>query len=299
MNLKEFMQKLPEEQVEYDFTNEITAWFSENIEHNGRIKADKKKQLDKLVKQITEEKDPIRRFLYFKLPIEDGGATFDCDSWNGSCSLTDEIYSKLWGYDKDWFTGFGGDTMNSFWSPYKFAWQIANKQKPSIRGYPYNSSINDILTNFEECNKELMSKEDLYKELMVFASRTHSIGNYVLVQNGFNGFRGVRLCDRWDYSLEYLKNEFGRIYFYNYVRTFFLNDYVAEDSGIVDLSKADSSNNKSLESDRLLNPVDFFTNVTTLEHCECELIKYLQNVNKKIFRRGERIVNELQRMEDA
>jgi len=125
----------------------------------------------------------------------------------------------------------------------------------------------------------------IYALLKEFATLTHTIGNFVLVPTGFNGFRGRRLNDRWDYSLEYLRDEFGRICFHNYIRDFDLIDYVGADNRIIDLSKQSGSNIIPLEKSQLPN---------NQESLKC----FLENVNDMIKARGTRMVNELKKLKE-
>lgn len=66
--------------------------------------------------------DPILLWYIYKKIDENkkNVRLFDCDSWNGSNDLMDEIYDRLWRNKMDkWGCSssrdkFGGDTMNSF-----------------------------------------------------------------------------------------------------------------------------------------------------------------------------------------
>lgn len=72
------------------------------------------------------EHDPILLWYIYKKIDENKKKVnlFDCDSWNGSNDLMDEIYDRLWRNkmdekDKSLRNKFGGDTMNSFATTFK------------------------------------------------------------------------------------------------------------------------------------------------------------------------------------
>ena len=147
---------------------------------------------------------------------------FDCDSWNGSNDLMDEIYDRLWrnkmnkwgcssSHDK-----FGGDTMNSFATTFN---AFSGKE------------------SYEESFDDYKEKKESYDVLREYAKLTGCLGNFVLVPKGFNGYRGLAgtIRDYWDLSLHELRcDRSGQGWldqvdmpFNKYINLFFLWDYVS------------------------------------------------------------------------
>lgn len=155
--------------VTYDFKNE-SPWPDVNNETNPL----KKFQLCRARSKAAEEKNE---------------PNFDCDSSDGTCPLTSDIYNRLWGWTYEnrfhlperlssCFQGqwerMGSDTMNSFSTIYRIASPVY-----------YN-------------NSRLLEQNEL---LVSFASLTHTIGNFTLVpfqlspqkdRRSFNQYRGFR-----------------------------------------------------------------------------------------------------------
>lgn len=153
---------------------------------------------------------------------EKNGRLFDCDSWNRSNDLMDEIYDRLWRNKMDeWGCSssrdkFGGDTMNSFATTFN---AFSGKE------------------SYEESFDDYKEKKEFYDVLREYAKLTGCLGNFVLVPKGFNGYRGPAstIRDYWDLSLHELRcDRSGQGWldqvdmpFNKYINLFFLWDYVS------------------------------------------------------------------------
>lgn len=149
---------------------------------------------------------------------------FDCDSWNGSNDLMDEIYDRLWRnkMDESLRDKFGGDTMNSFATTFHALF---------CDGDSFLAYKNDIKSIESE------EKKKFYDVLREYAKLTGCLGNFVLVPKGFNGYRGLAgtIKDYWDLSLHELRcDRSGQGWldqvdmpFNKYINLFFLWDYVS------------------------------------------------------------------------
>jgi len=271
---------------EYDLKYELETWYKVS-KARCRYSNEKKELIEAVIQEIrnSAEGDHLYRFLLYRA-ID---IPFDCDSSNGSCMLTNEIYRVLWDWDEDRFTGFGGDTMNSFWMIFSKAIQ---EYYPDVhKKYKFKESkwldigkiiktpINErVLQEYQVFYKMIESGEK-FKQLNLFAKLTHTIGNLCLVPNGFNIFRGRSLFDRWDCSLLYLKNEFGRICFSGYINTFYLTNYVLH-GNIISLSESEGANLVLLEKINEGLP-------------DKNLKRLINNVNDNILTRGKRMADEL------
>ena len=143
---------------------------------------------------------------------------FDCDSWNGSNDLMDEIYDRLWRnkMDKSLRDKFGGDTMNSF--------------ATTFNAFSGEESYEKSFDDYKE-------KKKSYDVLRKYAKLTGCLGNFVLVPKGFSGYRGPAgtIRDYWDLSLHELRcDRSGQGWldlvdmpFNKYINLFFLWDYVS------------------------------------------------------------------------
>lgn len=169
--------------------------------------------------------DPILLWYIYKKIDENkkNVRLFDCDSWNGSNDLMDEIYDRLWRNKMDkWGCSssrdkFGGDTMNSFATTFN-AFSDEKSYEDSFRAYKKNRKVVD-------------------KVLRKYAKLTGCLGNFVLVPKGFNGYRGLAgtIRDYWDLSLHELRcDRSGQGWldqvdmpFNKYINLFFLWDYVS------------------------------------------------------------------------
>ena len=156
---------------------------------------------------------------------------FDCDSWNGSNDLMDEIYDRLWRnkMDKSLRDKFGGDTMNSFATTFH---ALFCKKSDKRSFLAYKEDIKSIESEESE------EKKKFYDALREYAKLTGCLGNFVLVPKGFNGYRGLAgtIRDYWDLSLHELRcDRSGQGWldlvdmpFNKYINLFFLWDYVSE-----------------------------------------------------------------------
>jgi len=244
---------------------------------------------------------------------------FDCDSSNGSCDLTNEIYASLWGWyfmpskDKhaingitparllpqklniklgNWNElnlGLGADTMNSFNHTFNRAekW-IYSEKKPNFQ----NNEFKNVYDN---------------PYLQTFTRMIGTIGNFTLVPHKlnpkedtgtFNQSRGYSksnkrkyyVCDYWDLSLKLIKENLGDEAFRKYIDTFFLHDYVDRNYHILPLI---SRHEEFLTKNRLLpHKTKEFLPIN-----EEELNEYLKNVISKIKLRGIRMVHEVQTLQ--
>ena len=176
---------------------------------------------------------------------------FDCDSWNGSNDLMDEIYDRLWRnkMDKSLRDKFGGDTMNSFATTFHALF---------CDGDSFLAYKNDIKSIESEERKEKEERDEkkkreereereekekreekkkFYDALRKYAKLTGCLGNFVLVPKGFNDYRGLvgTIRDYWDLSLHELRcDRSGQGWldqvdmpFNKYINLFFLWDYVS------------------------------------------------------------------------
>jgi len=248
-------------------------------------------------KDVRTETDPILKFRRYRNnnADKDSNIKFDCDNSNGTCSLTDSIYSRLWGWSyesrnkipsqiskslSERWGYFGSDTMNSFATTYSQATKI------------YNGDV-------EKTNHNAFLRR--------FASLTHSVGNFTLVpvllngsdQKSFNQYRGYNsengkyfVYDYFDLSLKLIKESTDSATFESYIDTFYLNDYVDENYNIIPLFKGHKEILKE-ENISLANPDRF------LPKNEAELNEYLKNVIKAIESRGRTIVLELEKKDPA
>lgn len=242
-------------------------------------------------KEVRQERNPIKKFQKYKAP---GSVPFDCDNSDGTCSLTDDIYQKLWGWSYkernsippllvqrlrcNW-KRLGSDTMNSFQTIYTCAENL------------YWPTPQKAVKN---------------KELKKFAALTHSIGNFTLVpfhlnpledRRSFNQYRGYRsdgdskyfVYDFFDLSLKLIKENVSEEVFRNYIDTFFLDDYVDNNYNILPLL---SRHAPLLQEERL--PLD--DPESFLPQTVDELNEYLSLVNEKIKARSKRIVKYLKKL---
>ena len=172
--------------------------------------------LDKL--PVMADNDAVEKWFQYKTLDENlsKGKLFDCDSSNGTCHLSEQIYKVLWGYgvvEAFHSISFGGDTMNSF------------------------ATILDDFADahsLRECREKYNSNPN-YKKLIddifgSYAAATGRIGNFVLVPKGYNKSRNNRFKDFWDRSLAFLQSTDNQYLlegeFTKYINYFFLWDYV-------------------------------------------------------------------------
>ncbi|MBD5129534.1 MAG: hypothetical protein HDT43_06375 [Ruminococcaceae bacterium] len=188
---------------------------------------------------------------------------YDADG-SGKCfyPLIHSIYEKLWGWERNEVTFgtigswesevlWGSDTMNSVQTVLNsLAKQLADdiNDLPTKKGhFSFNYIMECWLLNNEF--KDRLNQQQKFKD---YINAYHTLGNFVIVPAGFNGFRGTNksLCDYWDLSLDYLqKNEYGDFnpdsHFTKYINFFFLWDYVSKGDGeytVRDISPRDMKN---------------------------------------------------------
>lgn len=168
--------------------------------------------------------DPILLWYIYKKIDENKKKVnlFDCDSWNGSNDLMDEIYDRLWRnkMDESLRDKFGGDTMNSF--------------ATTFNAFSAEESYEDSFRAYKESKGNRKAVDNVLRE---YAKLTGCLGNFVLVPKGFNGYRGLAgtIRDYWDLSLHELRcDRSGQGWldqvdmpFNKYSNLFFLWDYVS------------------------------------------------------------------------
>lgn len=245
--------------------------------------------------EVCGERKPIEKFLLYRQYNKNRfeSQIFDCDNSNGTCTLMNDVYQKLWGWSyADRFTipncliqqnvlpwdRLGADTMNSFATSYNMARRL------------YHNDNNVIKKN---------------RQLVNFATLTHSIGNFTLVpyklnpqsdRTTFNSARGYSadgnsayfVYDYFDLSLKLIKENISIDAFKQYIDTFYLNDYVDSKYNIIPLMKCHKAFLKQEKMD-LRNPQKF------LPKTEEELNEFLTNVNRRIIARGRRMCRELKK----
>lgn len=218
----------PEHPWEYDFKYEYPNRGCHEVEKNHIPAPNKFWNLD-------EEKDDMKRLLKYRTDYN----RYDCDgSGEYGCSLTREIYRKLWDWkagdketygkvgDKGWMAG--PETMNSFFTAFRYASKAPRNVKTDKWLYC------EIVESQKQL-KEVLHKEEDETEWKNFAKYHQTLGNFCLVPAGFNSFRGQQCADFWDRSLFYLKQEAGNSWlnrddiFTKYINYFFLWDYVKRD----------------------------------------------------------------------
>lgn len=232
-----------------------------------------------------KDPDPIKLWYAYKTADEEykpQGMRFDCDSWNGTNDLMDKIYDLLWRDQKvldiyDMRKKFGGDTMNSFATTFNaLAGTISAKK----------SEKDSFKISYEKYIKDPSS----FGALEDYAKYTGCLGNFTLVPNGYNGYRGLskKLADYWDLSLHNLRyNKDGNDWLENvdmtfreYINIFFLWDYVGEKYKVRPLFQRHTA---------LLTPEDMvrprISVQTTVNKFE-EFQEFTSNANKYIRRRG-------------
>lgn len=211
MNLNNFLNL--QTPAEYDFKLLMEEYYREKL---------------KEIEALKKSPDLIRRwYLYRTLDA----LPFDCDGYNGACSLTVEIYQILWP-EQVKSSNFGGDTMNSF--AHTFGNYVGGSYRKAYSLYCGDNRdlSQNIRTTFEE-----------------YARQVSCLGNFCLVPLGYNRYRGDNrqsIRDYWDLSLDNLKYNKDHkdwldqvsMSFKQYISTFFLWDYVEKDFKVVPLFKS-------------------------------------------------------------
>jgi len=311
MNIESFKALGINAAVEYDFKYEVEKWnkkFQNNLSHwsyKTPKGEERRKRINCIANKITKtrEEENLLRLLYSKSlyygTYNNGRnqlyAGFDCDSSNESCDLTNEIYMKLWPLiDKN--EPYGSDTMNSFWTSYKFAIQICEHEKViGIRKSPNNHEITDILLNYSDYNEKfkLEKNKDIFSGLKEFARRAHTIGNFTCVPRRIKCFatgdrqtvnqkRYAKFYDYWDLTLNWFLKE-DPAFFNMFVKEFDHEHYLYDENSVIDLFESDLKNDdkKPLQCGDIRVPD------------RDQLIRYLNNVNKLIQERGESLMVRL------
>lgn len=262
------------------------------------------------------------------LEYRNTGKGWDCDgsgkNSNVTCGLSRDIYKVLWGWDSEKDSPFkntkqfdnmrmGPDTMNSFFKVLTDVIEIVNPEGKK----EYFKTVGKTLGK----KKMWWSKEDFEREgflklienvrhnnevgvlITEYAKLTHTIGNFVLVPNGFNQGRAFKTNDYWDLSLMLIekgikcKGNMPSELLLKYINTFFLWDYVDENYNIKPFFTSHSLQNKKPK---------------TIQ----EAVILLQSITNAILRRGyfmvailkvatnyseqyNQILNELKNMEKA
>lgn len=236
------------------------------------------KNLDKsktLKREVISAPDPILLWYIYKKIDENekNGRLFDCDSWNGSNDLIDEIYDRLWRnkMDESLRDKFGGDTMNSF--------------ATTFNAFSGKESYEESFDDYKEKNKS-------YDVLREYAKLTGCLGNFVLVPKGFNGYRGLAgtIRDYWDLSLHELRcDRSGQGWldqvdmpFNKYINLFFLWDYVSgKKNGGYRARPLFKSHEAILMREKMVLP-----RKADVEGASDDFSAFTENTNRCILRRG-------------
>lgn len=188
------------------------------------------------------------------------------------------------------------DTMNSFWTIFNIflnkyicpeldskCIKYYGKKNATLKRYWLLKNIDEILStdNIDEIESDFPGIVDCITEFKKFALLTHSIGNFTLVPEGYNMRRYSITNDCWDLSLIDLQSRCNEYTWYcNNIHIFLYDDYFNNyDKGkqFNDLNVKPLYHNHSFENKL---PKDVF-----------EFFQYLQNINKCIIHRGEKIIN--------
>lgn len=225
---------------------------------------------------------PILLWYIYKEIDKKENIPFDCDSWNGSNDLVDEIYDRLWRNKMNkWGCSssrdkFGGDTMNSFATTFN---AFSGKES-------YEES-------FDDCKE----KNKSYDVLREYAELTGCLGNFVLVPKGFNGYRGLAgtIRDYWDLSLHELRcDQSGQGWldqvdmpFNKYINLFFLWDYVSgKKNGGYRVRPLFKSHEAILMREKMVLPRKAEPPKEGGEGASDDFSEFTENTNRCILRRG-------------
>ena len=197
MELKDFLELEAEQQITFDFKNLMEDYYR-RYEKNHSGDFEYQALIDRL-EELHTENSIEKWFLYKTLDADLNKRIlrFDCDSWNGTCELTSQIYQTLWlaGCVQSSGVRFGGDTMNSFAYLFNHLAKKGSAERVSFRqSYArYKSNLEGFQTEADK----ILSK---------LARNTGCLGNFTLVPHGFNKYRGSSLADFFDLSLMELKD---------------------------------------------------------------------------------------------
>lgn len=204
-------------------------------DYYDNLKKNFKHKINDSIREAESENkiDSIELWYVYKEIDKNEKNPFDCDSWNRTNDLMDEIYDRLWRnvreWNVDWGTSkndekFGGDTMNSFATTFNAL-----------------SGKDSYLKSFEDYREDKEKENSKYKILKNYAKYTGCLGNFILVPKGYNAYRGKssKIKDYWDlslYNLCYDKDRQGwlgnvGLSFDKYINIFFLWDYNIENKG--------------------------------------------------------------------
>lgn len=272
MTISEFL--LEQEPEQFDFKDLMAEYYRKCVHEYEELLQNLKKM---------DGADPVKKwFLYKTLDGEVSRKLFDCDSSNGTCELTDQIYEMLWP-DQVKDGSFEGDTMNSYATTFGRLGECLVPLKPRE-----GSSFKRTQDLYEAGVYEAKDKID--KICGEFARSVSCIGNFVLVPDKYNGKRGrSAMKDYWDLSLENLRLDENKkrwveikvetLPFEQYINLFFLWDYVDKDYHVVPLF---SKHKELLPGDNSL----LLTREKVLPSSETEIKEFMNNVNVRIRRRG-------------
>lgn len=267
MTLHEFLIS-PEE---FDFKLLMEDYYQE-YQHLHKDD-DAYKELLECLKDLSKTTDAIERWYLYKTLDSDrlskNGCLFDCDSSNGTCDLTTNIYNTLWSAQINGGQ-LTGDTMNSF--AYTF-------------GHYGGGSFRTVYQKYLETT----DKKEFQEIFSVYAHRVSCLGNFTLVPRRYNGRRGIGKCkDYWDLSLNFLKLDWEgaeekentwlgktKLSFAQYINTFFLWDYVDTQYQVLPLFSRHQI---------LLDDPDAQISVFPEENDEYK--KFTTNASRLILRRG-------------
>lgn len=191
MNLETFLRR-PARAADFDFKALMGDYYQSHAGRHTRSRT--YPNILRETAKVAGARDHIRRWYLYRTADETyypRKYRFDCDSSNGTCGLTDEIYGSLWG-DLAASGRFGGDTMHSF-------------------AYPFNafSGTRGFRTGYERYRTDREFRDRAREALGEYARRVGCVGNFVLVPLGYNRARGfsTALADYWDLSLDALKRD--------------------------------------------------------------------------------------------
>lgn len=224
------------------------------------------------------------------LEYRNEGKNWDCDgtgnNGTGTCVLTRDIYKVLWAWNSEnenrytttaYFNNMlmGPDTMNSYFNVLTQVVEVVNPNGKieyfkGIKGKKHWSRLDTSKEKFLNLVANVLEQKEIGALLDIYAKLTHTIGNFVLVPEGFNVGRTSKTSDFWDLSLQLLqldKNWLQDQTVEKYVNTFFLWEYVNENYEVKPFFAGHSLENK---------------NPSTIAEC----VEMLQAITNAIVRRG-------------
>lgn len=217
------------------------------------------------------------------------GDITDPDGSGGDAELSIELYEKLWGrkegaskkntfleLDNDVFDNvvFGSETMNSAQTTLNEILKEVVQKRTEYKDEKLGSfSINYCIQLYVNYRDLFIKDLEEFDHLKSFLDSYHTLGNFVLVPAGFNGYRVTSTHDFWDSSLAHLKKYgFTSNYtifkdedFNRYINYFFLWDYVDKSGNDYKIKCLFDSHDKIEEGESLEKSKANWTNVTTEE----------------------------------